>query len=256
MENLLEKIKRKQLVFTITTGRSGTKYLAYLLGLLKDFRSEHEEKPAFHEYYRTIIDGKYSFKKFWLEKKLPYIATQVEEHFYADASHMGCKGFFEPLIELGIQPCFIFLKRENRAVAKSLWELNTIPYRTIKGLKYLNSPYDKRVLQIDGDIKKLTDYQLCYWYTLENDRAGKYYKSFFNEHNCSYIEISFDELIKADGILRIKKEMHLSNFSFVGRMKYFKNKDIVLNSKKNRKSKKENIDFEAEELALSKIIKN
>src|SRR5690606_11316860 len=121
VEDLLEKIRRKQLVFTVTTGRSGTKYLAYLLGLLKNFRSEHEEKPAFHDYYRPIIDDKYLFKKFWIEKKLPYIATQIKEPFYADVSHIACKGFFESLIELGIKPSFIFLKRDNRAVAKSLW---------------------------------------------------------------------------------------------------------------------------------------
>src|SRR5690606_7111070 len=131
MEKLLEKIREKRLLFSVTTGRSGTNYLALLLALLKDFRSEHESIPGFHEYYRDILRGKYTFRDFWLLKKLPHIAYDVKEQFYADISHVACKGFFESLLEMGVRPSFVMIKRDNREVAKSLLQLNTIPARTV-----------------------------------------------------------------------------------------------------------------------------
>ena len=172
MESLLTRIREKRLIFTVTTGRSGTKYLAYLLSLIKDVHSEHEALPGFHEYFRPIVEGKYSYQKFWLEKKLPYI-SKLDSKIYSDVSHIACKGFLESLLDMDIKPSLIVLKRDKRDVAKSLWRLNTIPNRTESGMKYLLSPDDSDVLKIGGDISKLSDYQLCYWYTLEIEEAAK-----------------------------------------------------------------------------------
>ena len=120
MGGFIESPEDKRLFFTVTTGRSGTGYLSYLLNLLKDFKSEHESPPAFHHYYRDIMEGNYSFERFWTEHKLPYIAN-IEERHYSDVSHMVCKGFIESLVKMGIKPYIIFLKRNNHDVAKSLF---------------------------------------------------------------------------------------------------------------------------------------
>ena len=50
------------MLFIITTGRSGTAYLAHSLNLLKNFKAEHESVPAFHDYYRKILNGQYIIK--------------------------------------------------------------------------------------------------------------------------------------------------------------------------------------------------
>lgn len=253
MDELLKIIKNKKLFFTVTTGRSGTKYLAYILSLLRDFRSEHETKPSFHEYYRDILNEKGTFRDFWIKLKLPYIAS-LRETNYSDVSHVACKGFFESIIELGIRPSFIFLKRDNRAVARSLLELDTIPLRTLSGLTYLSSPEDKGVLKIFGDLNELSDYQLCYWYTLEIDRISAYYKDFFDKNNCKYVSVQFEELTEGNPINKMRDFINLPSLSFWGYIKYMKNRNKIWNQKSFSKIKSSDINWEEEEFKLMNLL--
>lgn len=251
MEELLNGIKKKNLFFTVTTGRSGTRYLSNIFSLLKNFKAEHEAKPAFHTFYRDILDGKRSYKEFWIDYKLPYIQS-LKENYYVDVSHVACKGFFESIIEWGIRPSFIFLKRKNREVAKSLLSLGTIPTRTQTGKIYLSSPLDKDALQINGAIDDFTDYQLCYWYTLDIDKRTAYYKDYFDKHNCSYASLTFDELIRGKPLKKIRKSIDLPELSMMGYLKYLKNKGKILNQKSHSKQHIENIDWDKEESELMK----
>ena len=253
MNKLINNIKNKRLIFSVTTGRSGTKYLAYVLSLLKGVHSEHEDLPGFHEYFRTIREGNYDYKSFWLEKKLPYV-SKLETNIYSDVSHVACKGFFESLLEMDIKPSLIILKRNNRDVAKSLWKLNTIPNRTTSGLRYLLSPNDSGVLKIKINIDKLSDYQLCYWYTLEIERRQKYYENLFLNNGSFISKITFEDLIVNDGIYKIKNDLSLPGFSMKGYFKYIKNKGTVLNDRLYEKRVKEELRFKDEEEELKECL--
>jgi len=48
------EIRAKRLFFTVTTGRSGTLYLARVLDLFRGTRSLHEPKPTFSSAFRTV----------------------------------------------------------------------------------------------------------------------------------------------------------------------------------------------------------
>lgn len=253
MDELLKTIKDKNLVFTVTTGRSGTKYLAYILSLLQDFKSEHEARPAFHEYFRKILNGEGTFKEFWIEHKLPYIA-KLKESNYSDVSHVACKGFLESVIEIGIKPAFILLKRDNRSVAKSLLELGSIPHRTKTGLKYLLSPLDDVFIKIPGNLNDLSDYQLCYWYTLETARRTSYLESYFEKYHCKYVSLRFEDLTKGNPLERIGKEINLPGFNKTGYLKFLKNRKKIINQKSFSKHQVSNIDFEEEESKLMKTL--
>lgn len=251
MEDLLNDIKKKYLFFTVTTGRSGTRYLSYIFSLLKNFKSEHEAEPAFHTFYRAILNGKLSYREFWIDHKLPYIKS-LKENYYSDVSHVACKGFFESIIELGVKPSFIILKRNNREVAKSLLSLGTIPVRTNAGMTYLSSPLDKYTLRVNGTYEDLTDYQLCYWYTLDIDKRTAHYQDYFEKHNCKYAFLSFDELIHGDPLKKLKESIDLPNLSVTGYLKYLKNKGKIWNRKSHSKRHIENIDWDKEESELMK----
>jgi hypothetical protein len=255
MLDIIKKINKKRLVFSVTTGRSGTKYLTYILSLLKNVKAEHEAKPAFHEYYRMILNQEYRFKDFWLEKKLPHIAS-LKESIYCDMSHVACKGFLEPLLELGIKPSLIILRRNKRDVASSLLRLNTIPSRTPLGLVYLNSPEDNNALKLSANINKLTDYQLCYWYTLEIERRQDYYKNVFQNNGYLVTDVNFDDLVSGEGIKQIIKELELPNFTFIGKLKYLKNRKTKVNSKIHEKNNLYSVDFDLEESNINKYLYN
>ena len=52
--SILETIKNKRLIFTITTGRSGTAYLASIFGYAKGVSAFHEPSPEFVDVLREV----------------------------------------------------------------------------------------------------------------------------------------------------------------------------------------------------------
>ena len=50
---IIESIKKKKLVLTVTTGRSGTAYLSTILGFVKGACALHEPAPEFVEVLRS-----------------------------------------------------------------------------------------------------------------------------------------------------------------------------------------------------------
>jgi hypothetical protein len=172
----------KRLIFTVTTGRSGTRYLARALGTFRRVHAEHEPHPTFSSAMRTVASAPHTAAEFWRRRKLPRIA-RTKKPIYAETSHLVCKGFLESLIELGGRPTLVHLFRPEREVAGSLWKLDTVPGRTFKGVKYYLSPADACFLPPGGDpgfdVSGWHDYQMCYWYALEiAERARVYVKRF------------------------------------------------------------------------------
>jgi hypothetical protein len=95
----LAELREKNLVFTVTAGRTGTLFAQQLFALLPDTTSLHEPAPAFHAYLRRIKRDHDFPKDFLLHYKLPFIADLPSRN-YVELSHVFCKGFLEPLLDL------------------------------------------------------------------------------------------------------------------------------------------------------------
>lgn len=163
----------RRLVFTVTTGRAGTRHLAFCLGLFRDVEARHEPPPKFSDVLRTALEEPEAAREFWARQKLPRIA-RGRRPIYAETSHLVCKGFLESLIELGHRPDLIHVHRDPRSVALSLWRLDTVPGRTRRGIKYYLGPRDPGVLPLRWTSRRPPhDYQLCFWYCLEIERRAR-----------------------------------------------------------------------------------
>lgn len=239
----------KKLIFTVTTGRSGTDLLHYLLKKNKRLTVFHEpdEGAGFQSYMRDLQNDPMLGKAFWMEKKLPFINRQ-RGNVYIETSHLFCKGFLEPLLELGITPDLIILKRNARDVAKSLLQLGTIPMKSKSGEKYLLSPIDPSVNTPFG-YEKYSDYQLCYWYCLEIERRQLLYRNMILSIGGQVIEVNFEDLIKITPVIRILKKLNLPNYSLeeVYKILRFKLEKKKINNKEKKKKKIPNIDYTEEE---------
>ena len=73
------------------------------------------------------------------------------------------------MLGLGLLPSLILLRREPRLIALSNLERYAIPARTRLGLEWLLQPNDPDVLQLPA-WRRMSDYQLCFWYALEMER--------------------------------------------------------------------------------------
>lgn len=232
-ERLKSMIEKKRLIFTITTGRSGTAYLARILSFVPNVVAYHEPFPRFNEVVRQVQQNPQIALDFWINKKLPKIAEEMQP-IYIETSHLICKGFLEPLLEIGIVPDLIFLKRAHREVAESMYRLGSIPGRTELGLEWYISPDDNCVLPLKN-WQNLHDYQLCYWYCLEIEKRSQIYKKMYLDMSGRFVDLCFKELFTTDGYKRLVKELGLSNPYFFNWFHYFLVRYRRINSKKDEK---------------------
>lgn len=197
-------VKENSPVFCITTGRSGTGLLAKLLSKCHGLSTHHESKPAFNEVrnlaWANNAAEEQELKNWWLSRKLPAMYESIGygsgPHItYVETSHMATKGFVESLIELGVFPRFIVIRRDPRAVAKSLYALGTIPVKSKAGQEWCLNERDRTFFQMKVDYSKLTDYQLCFLYCLETQARVNHYTTLVGKHGSLSCHLEFDDLV-------------------------------------------------------------
>lgn len=132
--------------------------------------------------------------RLWLETEMfPEIVKKIRAPSFIETSHLFCKGFIEPTIELGLRPNFLILCRPAADVAASLLAINCVPDRTPDGKLVLVAPGDPGV-QKTPDWKSFTDYQMCYWYAKEIERKQKNYEEILPAFGCNTMRINMSEL--------------------------------------------------------------
>jgi hypothetical protein len=235
-ERVLAAARAKRLIFTITTGRSGTEYLSHALACFRDVDSRHEPKPTFGSAFRTICSAPATAREFWLAHKLPRIAAS-KQPIYAETSHLVCKGFLESAVDLNLRMSLLHLVRAPREVATSLWRLATIPGRTYGGVKYYLSPWDARLaLPVDlARAERWNDYQLCFWYCLEIEARAREYARRFEPRGVRVHRVELPAILATDGVEGLGRELELGPLGPLGRLQLRTLPKRRLNEKADRK---------------------
>ena len=189
---LVARLEAKRLVVALTAGRSGSTYLARLLAALPDITCQHEAPPHYVYMLRLAQHRPEAARRFLLEYKLPRIAA-APTHAYAEVSHLFCKGFLEPMLELGVVPDAITLRRPPREVAVSWLTRDAIPGRNRRGLRLHVHPGDPGVLPLPR-WWTATDYQLCFWYALEIERRQRLYGERLTALGATVVDVTAAEL--------------------------------------------------------------
>ncbi len=199
--------RSKRLIFCITNGRSGTATLAKHLMCIDGVSGGHEKKPKMQRVMRWAQLCPDLARDFLLYTKLPAIATKPGD-VYAETNHLFGKGFFEPLAEIGIMPSLILLRRDRRETARSLHDLGTIPGRSSTGLKWYLSPRDNVFVDLP-EWRRLTDYQLCYWHTLEIEARQARYGAEARARGAPCADLDIEELNRPHGFERLIERLAL-----------------------------------------------
>lgn len=192
-QQLTDRVNAMRPVFTVTAGRSGTKLLHKLFGLMPDTLSLHEPAPNFVHAMRHGQSNPDALVTFVRDHKLPFLAAQGVGR-YVETSHLFCKGYAEAFLRLGVLPDIIVLRRPPREIAQSLLRMNSVPARTGLGLRYLLQPNDPGVLPLPGWTHR-SNYQLCFWYALEIERRQIRYAQIFAELGRRVVEVTLADLL-------------------------------------------------------------
>ena len=204
---LIEQIREKQLIFTVTAGRTGTAYLHNLFKLFPGVDSVHEDEPSYVHVMRRVQTQPAEAVSFLTRFKFPVIAAS-KANIYAETSHLFCKGFLEPMIGLDIYPDLLLLRRNPRSIARSLLERNTIPGRTSTGTDYLLCPDDPNTLPLPH-WTGLSDYQLCFWYALEIECRQQRYGDYLRQLGSNVFDCTANELHSPDCFLAMAETFSL-----------------------------------------------
>lgn len=155
----------KNIVFCITHGRTGTTMLTEIFKIFENTVSEHEPEPNYaSEFPRVKENPRYAIG--FLEAKLEKINSFVEDN-YVETSNVFGKGYFIPLVRMGVYPKLIFLNRDFRRVADSLFRRGSFPMRTKMGRHFSADPSCPGALPI-FQPESLTNYQICFWGVLDS----------------------------------------------------------------------------------------
>lgn len=236
---------QKKLIFTVTNGRSGSLMLARLFDTIDGVMGRHEPPPSFHLLMRWAQGRPELARKFWVHKKLPAIDRQATP-IYAETSHLLCKGFLEPLLESGLRPGLVFLTRDLREIAVSMYRLNDIPGRTNRAIKWYLSPADPTFSVLPaGAADNLTDYQLCYWHALESAARISHYQTVAAEHGLPNALLDVEDLNDLDSFVSACTKLGIS----LTEESQARLRKEIGNRVNERKSEKRAMDFSDEELA-------
>ncbi len=205
-------LKDKRLIFSLNPSRCGTRSLAEMLDTVPGVTAHHEPWPDFADVMRIVQADRGTAYRFWLEQKLPTMLSLLERvgtSTYVETSHVFGKGFLGPLLDLGVVPDLIVLRRPAQEVALSMWRRNDVPARSKKGVKYHLAPDDPDVLIRPEGWESWHDYQLCYWSVLEFEARAAVYTDLVRRRGGMVVETSLAEIVTDEGFVALLEALGL-----------------------------------------------
>jgi hypothetical protein len=201
----------EKFVVAISSGRSGTKHLSRILGLLPGVACEHEPAPNFVDEMQAAQENSAIAVDFIRNKKIPALEAK-NCRIYAEISSLWCKGLLQawlPDHSLPV-PDVIILDRDVRLIALSLCRLNLVPERTVNGRGWYIGPGTRgALLRVARPYAEWSDYQLCYWYALEVEARKIVLGQMAKARGAKVTRISLTELGTFRGIYRMVRELDL-----------------------------------------------
>jgi len=220
---------KKNFVFTVTTGRSGTLYLKELLEVnLSEIESHHEILWGFDKFGKETPDVSHfhefnsggnttKIMKFWMQKFSRIAKTK--SNYYVETSHLLAKA---GLVEnLGLlknfgQVYLVLLKRDVLKTLISMHKRNTYLNVGNMWLWHLDPSYSKNIVNVEP-YKRFELQGLRLWYIHEMRARAEYYKQLLeNDKGITIVDVDIDELNDNKGVEK-----------FLGRLGYKAKKDKI-----------------------------
>jgi len=178
-----------------------------MLGAVPNVTALHEPYPGFSTLTRAVARDPGVARSFLLDLKFKFIAA-APGAIYAETAHGFCKGFFVPMLQIGLRPHLVMLRRPPRAVALRHFAQSIVPARSPAGNATLFRPDDPNILALPG-WAGLTDYQLCFWYALAIEWRQWRYAEFAAMLELPCFDIGADELDSFPHLAAMLRAFHI-----------------------------------------------
>lgn len=175
-------VKDRHLIFSINSGRSGSKYLAELLATAPNVKSFHEAEPKMSgEFIRMINSQPMADSREKRRIKSQAIAEMVRdwpaETVYAETNHTFITTFYDVVLEEFANVDVVILRRDLAQVLKSFVELGYFSPRNPLSLEWMSSPNAvTAALPTLGSDSSLDQFDLCIAYLLDIEARGERFR--------------------------------------------------------------------------------
>ncbi|MDO5510971.1 MAG: hypothetical protein Q4F57_09760 [Weeksellaceae bacterium] len=215
-------------IFCIGTGRTGSEYLAKMLGMCKGIQAFHEPQPILNgAHMMEYLRGHSQLLEAEMPNKVKSIEQLRNDEVYVETSHVFIKSFgwllpeYIPQEKIGV----ILLNRKPSKVVHSYMRIRSTPLNT--GRAWQMTPLKKEILvkkkgvnpatyNFHRKIQRVTrsrifrkffgektpgflayyERKLLFWYIEETEAMAQKYQERFPE--ISYFSVNIDELNRAD----------------------------------------------------------
>ena len=183
MPSRFPDVADRRLIFSINSGRSGSRYLAQLLSTARHVKGFHEAKPKMSGEFTAMINaGALELSRAKRRVKADAIAETLRasspEDVYVETNHMFIKTFFDVVLEDFHNVAVIILRRELALVLKSFVELGYFSSRNPRAFQWMSSPNAATAaLPAIGPDATLDQFDLCIAYLLDIEARGERFKS-------------------------------------------------------------------------------
>lgn len=211
----------KNLIYTITTGRSGTLYLTHLLKNNLINAEVYHEKIGYQDFGINTPDLSHftnfnslgnteNIKNFWNQKLLR--DSKSENEWYIETSHLLSKaGLMENLHILNGEVEDIHIVILKRDIYKILWSLlNILNFHSIGNawLFALDPLYPKNIVN-SIDLCEYGIIGKSLWYIYEMSSRAEYYKILLKDKpNIHFHDVNLEKIITVDGAKSFFKNLN------------------------------------------------
>jgi hypothetical protein len=174
-----------RLIFCINSGRSGSNYLAEILGSAAEVTSFHEAEPHMNGRYLDMVN-RYPYRETFRKRQIKSAAIRKILHrfpprqVYCETNHMFIKTFFDVILSDFKNVEVVILRRELALVLKSFIELGYFSPKNPVWADWMSSPNARTsALPCTALDAELDQFDLCIAYLFDIEaRAIRFQKEF------------------------------------------------------------------------------
>ena len=212
--DLAQKFHAHPLIFCISSGRSGTAYLAHLLGTAEHVTSTHEPLPQMIGPYLQLVSSQ-PYELTLEQRRVKSIAIQnallplPKGQIYCETSNMFIKTFFDVVLTdfRHDQLTVITLRRDLARVLKSFVECDFFSPRKPERI-WMSSPNSATAaIRCIGADRDLDQYDLCIGYLIDIEaRAQRFRRAYPAIRN---VEVRLEALADYQGVEQTFQQLGL-----------------------------------------------
>jgi hypothetical protein len=202
-------------IFVASTGRTGTVSLAKIFEQINKAASFHEPYPIMlNDYPHGACKKKYFDSLFNKLKRIYIKRAAIGNKYYIETNHMFVKNFIHQSIkQFDKKIKIIHLTRDPVSVARSFYQIGSIPGKSKRGKLYLLDPEDAdNIIRYPSKIGKNQkfddDLMRCIWYWYEIEARIQKFKGEYS--NVFWYTIKTDYLNDLNKMLEMFDKMEIS----------------------------------------------